>query len=275
MSGPKTSPRSPSKASSPCGDFGSSAWSTCVTSLEFVIDHPESHRLIKARTSAPIKTGGLGCRYPRPGYRLAPETLREILTAPVPAELVEGTPLEGKRLCDLDEKVWDLVSPEVVKRLAEAVVSRVNVSGCNRVIQERHLPKPPRFSRLEDLRLENRTCNCLRREGFGKRLDDLSKQTVAEMLSIKAFGAKCLIDLLSSLETLASRGNTLDHKLTTEAEALGAIPESLLDPVQRSAAGLAVAGHRHRGQHRGRAGSAGAQAAGRSPRSLAAPAADG
>ena len=206
-------------------------WVKClvdlVTSLEFVIDHPESHRLIKARASAPIKTGGLGCRYPRPGYRLAPETLREILTAPVPAELVEGTPLEGKRLCDLDEMVWELVSPEVVKRLGEAVVSRVNVSGYNRVIQERRLPTPPRFSRLEDLRLENRTCNCLRREGFGKRLDDLGKQTVGQMLSIKAFGAKCLIDLLSSLETLASRGSTLDGKLTAEAEVLGAIPESL------------------------------------------------
>jgi hypothetical protein len=206
-------------------------WVKCLvdllTSLEYVIDHPESHRRIKARGPAAIKLNGLASHYPRPGYRLAPETLQEILAVPVPAELVQGTPLEGKRLCDLDEKVWELVNPELIDRLAEAIVSRVNVSGYNRVIQERHLPKPSRFLRLEDLRLENRTCNCLRREGFGKRLEDLSKRTVGEMLSIKAFGAKCLVDLLSSLETLASRGNTLDGKLTAEAEALGAISEAL------------------------------------------------
>jgi hypothetical protein len=206
-------------------------WVKCLvdllTSLEYVTDHPESHRRIKRRAPAPIKISHAACPYPRPGYRLAPETLREILTVPVPDELVQGTPLEGKRLCDLDEKVWELVTPEVTDRLAEAIVSRVNVSGHNRVIQQRHLPKPPRFLRLEDLRLENRTCNCLRRQGFGKRLEDLGNRTVGEMLSIRAFGAKCLIDLLSSLETLASREGTLDRKLTAEAEALGAIPEAL------------------------------------------------
>ncbi len=206
-------------------------WVKCLvdllTSLEYVTDHPESHRRIKARGPAPIKADGLACRYPRPGYRLAPETLHEILTVPAPSDLVQSTPLEGKQLCDLDEKVWELMAPEVVDRLAEAIVSRVNISGRNRIVQQRHLPKPPRFLRLEDLRLENRTCNCLRRQGFGKRLEELSKRTVGDMLNIKAFGSRCLIDLLSSLETLASRGGTLDRKLTAEAEALGAIPEAL------------------------------------------------
>ncbi len=206
-------------------------WVKCLvdllTSLEYVADHPESHRRIKARASAPIKTDGSDCRYPRPGDRLAPKTLREILAGPSPAELLQDTPLEGKLLCDLDEKVWEFVTPQVAGRLAKAIVARVSASGYKRVIRRRHLPKPPRFSRLEDLRLENRTCNCLRREGFGKRLEDLGKRTVGEMLSIKGFGAKCLIDLLSSLETLVSRRGMLDRNLTAEAEALGAIPEAL------------------------------------------------
>ena len=80
--------------------------------------------------------------------------------------------------------------------------------------------------RLEDLRLENRTFNCLRREGFCHRPEELGKRTVGQLLSIKAFGAKCLVDLLSSLETLAAREGKLDDKLTAEAEALGRIPEA-------------------------------------------------
>ena len=205
-------------------------WVKCLvdllTSLEYVIDHPESHRRIKARATVPHKTDNLASPYPRPGFRLAPKTLQEILAVPAPAELVRSTPLEGKQLCDLDEKVWELVPPQLVGRLAEAIVSRVSLSGYSQVIQQRQLPKPPRFLRLDDLHLENRTCNCLRRGGFRKRLDDLGNRTVGNLLSIKGFGAKCLIDLLSSLETLASRGRTLDRTLTAEVEALAAIREA-------------------------------------------------
>ena len=46
-----------------------------------------------------------------------------------------------------------------IEELAELIVSRVNVSGCSRVVRERRLPKPPKGMRLEDLGLENRTFN--------------------------------------------------------------------------------------------------------------------
>lgn len=204
-------------------------WVKCLldvlTCLEYVIDHPEARKSLRGRAAVPVKSSRAAGHYPRPGYRVAPETLREILLDPVPAELVAGTPVEGRRLCDLGEDVWNELNPEAIAKLGELIVSRVNVSVYNRTVQERCLPKPPKAMRLEDLQLENRTYNCLRREGFGKRFEELSKHTIGELLAIKAFGAKCLVDLLSSLETLAAREGKLDAKLTEEAEALGAMPE--------------------------------------------------
>ena len=217
-------------------------WVKCLvdllTSLEYVGDHPEARKTLRARTTAPIKTPRVSSRYPRPGHRLAPETLREILTDPIPPELT-GLPSEGHedappngsggrrlRLCDLDEGAWNQFSREEISKLADLIVSRVNVSGYSRVVRERRLPRPPKSMRLEDLRLENRTHNCLQRRGFGKRPEDLGKRTVGELLKIKAFGAKCMVDLLTSLETLVAREGKLDEKLTAEAEALGNMPEA-------------------------------------------------
>jgi len=205
-------------------------WVKCLldvlTCLEYVIDHPEARKSLRNKGGAPVKAARPAGRYPRPGYRLAPETLREILLDPIPAELVAGTPAEAARLCDLGEEAWSYLSAEVLEKLAEVIISRVNVSGYNRTIQERPLPKPPKAITLEDLQLENRTYNCLRREGFGKRFDELDKHTVGELLAIKAFGAKCLVDLLSSLETLAAREGKLDEKLTEKAEILAGMPET-------------------------------------------------
>ena len=157
---------------------------------------------------------------------MAPQMLREILREPIPARMVQGTPAQGLRLCDLDETVWDKLDHSLIGKLGELIVSRVNVSGYNRAIQERRLPKPPKGVRLEDLHLENRTYNCLRREGFSKRPEDFAEWTVGQLLSIKAFGAKCLVDLLSSLETLAAREGKLDKELTAEAKALGKTPDA-------------------------------------------------
>lgn len=205
-------------------------WVKCLvdllTSMEFVNDHPEARKAMASKSSPPLKGPRRACRYPRAGHRLAPQLLREILTDYVPASMARGTPVQGLRLGDLDETVWEHLSPQDIAKLAEMIVARVNVSGYNRVIQNRRIPKPPKGVRLEDLRLENRTYNCLRREGFGKRPEDLGKRTIGDLLSVKAFGAKCLVDLLTSLETLVSREGKLDQELTAQASALGEIPEA-------------------------------------------------
>jgi len=191
-----------------------------LTSLEYVIDHPEARKALRTDAIVTIKHLRAAHRYPRPNHRLAPQTLKEILLDRLPSSLVRGTRFRKARLCDLDETAWEDLSPTAIGRLAGLIVSRAAAAVHNRTIMQRRLPKPPEGLRLEDLRLENRTHNCLLREGFGERPQNLGKLTVAELLSVRAFGSKCLVDLLTSLESRVARDGKLDKKLTAEAKAL-------------------------------------------------------
>jgi len=141
-------------------------------------------------------------RYPRPGHRLAPQALKEILLDAVPEELAGDTQFQSARLCDLDETTWEHLPQESIAMLAALIVTRASVSENNRVIQQYRLPQPPKGMQLEDLRLERRTYNCLKRKGFDRSPQRLGEVTVANLMSISAFGPKCLVDLLSSLESL-------------------------------------------------------------------------
>ena len=106
-------------------------WVKCLvdllTSLEYVNDHPEARRKLKKAAGLPTKASRPSGRYPRPGYRLAPETLGEILTDPIPPELMPASETRRLRLCDLDERAWDRFPAGVLSRLADLIVSRVSV----------------------------------------------------------------------------------------------------------------------------------------------------
>ena len=95
-------------------------WVKCLvdllTSLEYVTDHPEARKSLRSKTSRVIGTPRASCRYPRHGYRVAPETLREVLTIPVPPDAIQDGPIEGLRLCDLDQTVWERFKPEDIAR---------------------------------------------------------------------------------------------------------------------------------------------------------------
>ena len=67
---------------------------------------------------------------------------------------------------------------------------------------------------------------CLTREGVDKDPGALGRWTIGEILSIRSFGPRCLVDLLSSLETLLGRGGQLSAELTDEARRLAAMPEA-------------------------------------------------
>jgi len=163
-------------------------------------------------------------RFPRPGQRIAPATLRDALTERAPKRLVEGAgPL---RLCDLDEQVWERFDPEAIGELAEIVVDRVSAACARRAFDHRHFPRPPRGIRLTDLGLEHRTLLCLAREGFDEDPGRLGEQTIGQILGIRAFGPRCLVDLLTALETRLSEEPGLCGELTAEAECLGALPEA-------------------------------------------------
>jgi len=167
-------------------------------------------------------------RYPRRGDRVAPTTLRQLLLQEAPKHLVGGIGGSVPRLCDLDETVWEKLSPEAIEALSRIVVARVAAGCSRRTLLGRHFPRPPEGTTLADLRLEHRTHFCLAREGFEKAPVRLGDCTIGEILAIRSFGPRCLVDLLSSLETLLARGSCLDPELTAEAKRLGELPDAVL-----------------------------------------------
>ncbi len=205
-------------------------WVKCLidllTSLEFAIDHPEAVEAPGGRAARARSRSDRKDRYPRRGYRVAPKTLKEILTERIPERLAKGTPLAGRRLWQLDETVWRHLGAKTIQRLAETVVARVGAGACSQAVRRRRLPKLPEGAGLDDLRLENRTRNCLRRGELGRRLEEGARCTVGEVLKTRAFGARCLVDLLCSLETLAARRSQWGGSLAAEAAMLKEIPEA-------------------------------------------------
>lgn len=177
--------------------------------------------------------------YPRRGHRLAPQTLRDILDAPVPADIVGGKAAD-LRLCDLDESVWDRFTVEECAALADAVIACVRIAvtwrGPSAIewLRNRLLPRPARGVQFEDLDLTVRTWNCLCKARLQEKV--LSGElTVGEVLSLPSFGGRSLVDLLTSLEycspppkTSASQKAKNLSRLVRNAQALLRLPESRL-----------------------------------------------
>jgi len=197
-----------------------------LCSLEYVIDHPQARKATRTDALIAVKHLQAGHRYPRVGHRLAPQTLKEVLLERIPSSLVRGTRFRQARLCDLDETVWEHLTPARIGRLAGLILFHAGAAVGHSIILERRLPKPPPGMRLDELRLENRTYGCLHRAGYGRRSEGLGGLTVGQLLAIKGFGAKCLVDLLTSLENRVSREGRLDKRLTAAARALANIPQA-------------------------------------------------
>jgi hypothetical protein len=140
-------------------------------------------------------------RYPRPGERIAPYALREFLRAPLPAGVCRSGGEADLKLSDLDETVWERFPPEVVAELAEAIVERISAAHLRKGFQLRRFPRPAPGTRLAALGLENHTLRCLVQEGFAEHAERLGEQTLGKVMSIRAFGPRCLVDLLCALES--------------------------------------------------------------------------
>ncbi len=175
-------------------------------------------------------------RYPRPGERIAPNTLRELLTEPVPKRLRPAAGDAELRLCDLDETAWERFPAEGIVDLSKIIVDRTATYHARKVFERRHFPRPPEGIRLEDLRLENRTRRCLAREGFDENLAALGDYTIGKILAIRAFGPRCLVDLLAALESPRAGGVqqreagredlVLSEELTAAAKRLAELPDA-------------------------------------------------
>ena len=175
-------------------------------------------------------------RYPRSGERVAPHTLRELLMEPIPERLRSAADGADPKLCDLDETAWERFSAETLAELSLMVVDRAATYHARKTLQDRHFPRPPEGINLEDLRLENRTRRCLVREGLDENLAALGDYTIGQVLAIRAFGPRCLVDLLTALESPdggseqgGSRGReeaVLAEELTAAAQRLAELPSA-------------------------------------------------
>ncbi len=203
--------------------FWSKSLVDLLTAMEFVIDHPEMPREPRDGRSASTKRTQTPNRYPRSNQRIAPSMLKELLGEPIPGHLAQGSPFEGKRLADLDETTWKHFSPEEIAQLAGMVVSQVTVGGVHRDILSLRLPAVPAGLRLDDLNLENRTYNCLRRVGMARDARRLGQMTVGDLMDLPAFGAKCLVDVLTAVEAFTGRRRQIDAELAEQVERLAAL----------------------------------------------------
>ena len=145
---------------------------------------------------------------------------------PIPPECVAGISLATALLADLDETVWDHLPAETIARLAALLIRRVTISGQSQQVRQQPLPPLPQGMTLGDLHLENRTRHCLIRAGLYAQPKKLATMRVGDLLSLRAFGAKSLLDLLTCLEAVAARHGRRDHQLTAAARALAALPEA-------------------------------------------------
>src|SRR5438067_1421071 len=115
-------------------------------------------------------------RYPRPGHRIAPLLLREVLQSPLPDRRVS----DSLQLCDLNESTWSRFSPQTCKRLAAAVISSIR-TPLPYFVQQRQLPTLPDGVTSEELPLEPRTRNCLTKRGVLDPPQKLSALTIGEV----------------------------------------------------------------------------------------------
>jgi hypothetical protein len=167
---------------------------------------------------------------------LAPTALRTILAVRIPKKLLDGTNSNVVQLCDLDKNAWDTFSPDVCSSLGQEIVDVVRgaIATMSESLLETNLPPVPAGKNLEDLDLEQRTYNCLCKMQFDGLLggpQDVGRKTIRQVLALGSFGAKSLVDLLTSLEGQGAESSPPSVGPDTEPQSQITLSESTLAAV--------------------------------------------
>ncbi len=168
--------------------------------------------------------------YPRPGHALAPVALKAMLDAPIPKSILKGEKTKMARLSDLDASAWDTFSADTCEQLGQLIVAEVRVGMSHakllQIVMRTALPSFPPIEKLEDLEIEQRTYNCLsdmQYRGLLAGPNDLGNKTIRDVLELEHFGAKSIVDLLTSLEASAR----VSPRSIEEAKAKSAVGEAM------------------------------------------------
>ena len=106
-----------------------------------------------------------------------------------------------RKLCDLDETAWDRFSPQAIDELAQLIVDRVGACHARQGFSAPAFPSPAGGNSSGRPPSGESHPACLAREGIDDNLETLGDRTIGDILSIRAFGPRCLVDLLSALES--------------------------------------------------------------------------
>lgn len=177
--------------------------------------------------------------YPRWGHRLAPYTLTEFLNSSVPRSLIGGIHTRNLKLCDLDETAWRSFDPETCDRLAKEIIKQVGLifRSMPEDIKSRHLPVPSEGVELPFIEIELRTYNCLRDKGFDKNPQYFNEYTIGDLCKVRGFGAKCLVDLLTSLESMTLQYKSDIHLNGEDDEIIYEITNETIQSIKTFCAG--------------------------------------
>jgi len=136
--------------------------------------------------------------YPRYNYPLVPKTLKAIFDVSISSPKF----IKGERLCNLDARIWHRCTVGQCNQLERIVVKYLS-SKCLYSLPlyiRNHYLYNFRLKDIESLVLDYRTYNCLKRVGLLENMACIAKATIGQLLHIRGFGWKCLLDLLVSLE---------------------------------------------------------------------------
>ena len=194
-----------------------------------VVPVPESALLLRlAHEGPPVMAFSHG--EPHARRCLIPRALKAFFKGKVSARLrrdlglPRGTPFEtlvgalveapdhtaDRRLLD---HLTDLVGPALIS-LRQDLTTRAFPAGVSASINFARLP------------LHTRTWNCLEKEGL-LTAEVLQQQSLGDLLSIRAFGVKCLVDLLTAVEV----ANWGAEEVSAPAAAIPVLPELHVVPL--------------------------------------------
>lgn len=147
------------------------------------------------------QSGFVSHRYPREGQPIAPLALKEILAVAPP-----GGSLRDLQLKDLDASAWSRFEARTCLFLANAVISQTHrwADHLPVMVAKRKVGPWPESLRLEGLEIGTGTYNSLARAGFGESPEALAALTIEDLLSIRWFGTRALVDFLSALDWVRS-----------------------------------------------------------------------
>lgn len=137
-------------------------------------------------------------KYPRYGNKIAPTLLQQYLNI----SLLDKRIVSELKLCDLDESSWNRFSEKTCHKLGAMVIDhlKTKLGQIRANLSQAAVPKiyAPNSTIIA---LEMRTYNALKKANLLEKDSQLFNVTIGEILELPGFGIRCLVDLLTTLES--------------------------------------------------------------------------